>query len=71
MRNVQHISLVEEKTDKFGPRLVLEIPSSSDIRLRFSSSDDAEIWRSGLEQWKEYALKHSKNINFILLYYSF
>lgn len=61
LRKVQHCSLVEEKTDKFGPRLLLEVPSSGDIRLRFGSAEDAEIWRSGLEQWVEYSKKHGKN----------
>ena len=64
LRKVQNFTLIEEKSDKYGPRLVLEIPSLGDIRLRFGSADDAEIWRCGLEQWKKYACNHGKNNNF-------
>jgi hypothetical protein len=49
--------LVEEKSDKFGPRLLLEIGASS-VRLRFNSAEDVEIWRAGLEEWRRYAEEH-------------
>jgi hypothetical protein len=60
LREAHRLALVEEKSDKFGPRLLIEIGSST-VRLRFNSAEDAEIWRAGLEQWKKYAEEHRES----------
>jgi hypothetical protein len=60
LRSIRRFTLVDEKSDKFGPRLIIEIPSSVDVRLRFNSAEDVGIWKTGLEEWKKYADEHRK-----------
>lgn len=57
LRQIQRMSLVDEKSDKYGPRLHIDV-NGSVIRLRFSSAEDANIWKTGLDEWKKYASDH-------------
>lgn len=58
LRTIRRFTLLDEKKDKYGPRLVIEIPPSGDVRLRFNSAEDVGIWKIGLEEWKKYADDH-------------